>query len=190
MLLQLLQSASFFDKLLEIDKELSDGLRLERCSSCGGPLHCASYERSAWGAAPLKEDGRRAATRFGLCCGHCRQRALPPSVIFLGRRFYMCGVILVLTMAFQGRKSGHAVKKLQEQVGVSVKTLERWAAYFREDFPRRACWQRVRGRVGVGDRDLPGVLLTLFFEIHGEGEAGLLACLCFLATGRAEVRDE
>jgi len=104
----------------------------------------------------------------------------------------MCGVILVLTMAFQGRKSGHAVKKLQEQVGVSVKTLERWAAYFREDFPRSACWQRVRGRVdaGVKDSDLPGSLLSLFFEIHGEGEAGFLACLCFLATGRAEVRDE
>lgn len=103
----------------------------------------------------------------------------------------MYPAILLLMFTMQGMREGHIAEKLRRHLGVSQKTLERWAEYFREDFPHSATWQRVCGRVeaGVNDGDLPGSLLALFFQSQGEGEEGVFACLCFLATGLVEVRN-
>ena len=62
------------------------------------------------------------------------------------------------------------------------KTLVRWFAYFREEFPRSAKWQRLRGRVipSVENRRLPGSLLECFLDEAESAEGALVGCLRFL----------
>lgn len=189
MISRVVQSVSFFVLLRALDEKISGEYLDGVCPQCGGPLHRASYQRKGVGAAPLQEGGAREATRYGLCCGHCRCRQLPPSVMFLGRRVYMYPAILLATMMCQGRRSSRTKLYLRRHLGVDGKTIKRWVEYFRDGFVRTKSWQRVRGFLGskVCDDALPRSLLVFFWREFGRGESGLVRCLCFLATGQVEV---
>jgi len=84
----------------------------------------------------------------------------------------------------QNRPDGVSVKKLKRLLGVTRKTLKRWATYFRDEFPSSAQWQRLRGRVSssVRDSELPGTLVRFFLLNSESEEKGLIACLYALAT--------
>jgi hypothetical protein len=102
----------------------------------------------------------------------------------MGRRVYWGCVILVAMTLRQNRPEGMSANKLIRLLGVSRKTLIRWAIYFREVFPFSAKWQRLRGRVSssVRDSELPGALLRFFLLQSESPDKGLIACLHFLAT--------
>lgn len=74
-----------------------------------------------------------------------------------------------------------------DRFGISLKTLLRWMAYFKDVFPSSAQWQRLRGRISsdVGNGELPGALLDYFLQHSESMEKGLIACLHFLAKGSA-----
>lgn len=123
--------------------------------------------------------------RESLCCGRegCRKRTLPPSCLFMGRKVYWGCVILVVLALREQRPEGASAGKLQRMFAIPRKTLVRWFAFFREEFPLSAKWQRLRGRVmpSVDNRRLPGSLLECFLEKAGSVEEALVGCLRFLA---------
>jgi hypothetical protein len=120
------------------------------------------------------------AVRLSWCCGRdgCRRRALPPSVLFWGRRVYWGAVVLVVTALRQGRVAGLTAQRVQTLFGVTRLTLARWRAYFRDCFPQTPTWHHLRGRVVLtGYPGAIGDLLVAFVRARGDPELGLVACL-------------
>jgi hypothetical protein len=124
--------------------------------------------------------------RHSFCCSasDCRQRVLPASCRFWGRRVYWGAVILVVTALGQGRTSGFSINKLSRLFGIERKTICRWMIYFREQFPKTPLWRRLRGKVGadVKDNDLPAGLVRRFIKKFGSEEIAVGQCLQFLAS--------
>ena len=134
----LLQDPAFFFLLLRIDEELASKARASGCS-CGGVLHSARYPRKPRGCpAQVRE---HYGWRFSFCCARCDRRATPASVRFLGRRVYV-GVVLTLVSSTGSATAQH----LAQQLGVSVRTLNRWREWWRRDFLRTPFWQSMRAR--------------------------------------------
>jgi len=185
MLPELLQKSSLFSLLHRIDTDLANQCRERGCPFCGGPLYQATYQRKPRGGPEgLPEEY---LVRQSLCCGreNCRRRSLPVSCLFMGRRVYWAGVILVVMALRQNRPESAGTGELMRMFGMTRKTLFRWISYFREAFPSSAQWQKLRGRVhsSIRDRELPGDLLRYFIRYTDSAEAGLVGCLRFLATG-------
>lgn len=185
MLPELLQKSSLFSLLHRIDTDLANQCREKGCPFCGGPLHQAKYERKPRGGPEnLPEEY---LIRQSLCCGreNCRRRCLPASCLFMGRRVYWAGVILVVMALRQNRPESASTSELMRMFGISRKTLFRWISYFREAFPGSAQWQKLRGKVhaSVRNSELPGELLRYFIRYAESAEDGLVGCLRFLATG-------
>jgi hypothetical protein len=183
MLTELLQRISLFHLLRTIDVDLAREQREARCPHCGGPLHQANYRRKPRGGPETIPEAY--LIRESLCCGRegCRKRTLPPSCLFMGRRVYWGCVILVVLALRQQRPEGASAGKLQRLFAIPGKTLARWFAYFREEFPISANWKRLRGRVmpSVDNLRLPGSLLECFLERAESAQEALLGCLRFLA---------
>jgi hypothetical protein len=150
--------ASLFGLLHRIDLDLAQAVRAADCGRCGGPLHWARWLRKPRGGPPLPE---QLSIRHGLCCGHCRRRTLPPSVLFLGRKVYW-GLVVVLVGALRQRRPASAsARKLRDLLGVSWKTVCCWMHWWAEAFPSSPAWRAFRGHVdaSVHDDDLPAGLL-------------------------------
>lgn len=195
MLRELLQRASLFSLLHRIDQELAEAVRRAGCcrdggdedpsGPCGGPLHRATFARQPRGGP--EDLPTEFSQRLGLCCGWCRRRTLPPSVLFWDRKVYWGAVILVFTTLAQQRGEGHSANKIQQLFGIQRPTLARWLAYFRELFPASAPWQLLRGRLlpAVAADAIPCGVLARFFLLPSRAgpEAQLVACLRALRLG-------
>lgn len=152
----LLQDPAFFLLLLRIDEELASQARALGCS-CGGVLHSARYPRKPRGCpAQIRE---HYGWRLSFCCARCDRRTTPASVRFLGRRVYL-GVVLTLVSSTGTATMQH----LSQQLRVSVRTLNRWRAWWHHDFVRTALWQSMRARLStpVSIAQLPHSLLERF----------------------------
>lgn len=194
MIRKILERSSLFRILHRIDLDLSEGLRAAGCPVCGGPLHHASYQRKPRGGPPDIPD--EYCRRLSLCCGRegCRQRQLPPSCLFLGRRVYWGAVILVVMTLRQQRAVGFSANHVRRVFSISRKTLRRWLVFFREEFPASQQWKERRGFLGAAVRDshLPSDLLRVFTEAIRDPEMALCGCLSFLAgklSAPGSVRD-
>ena len=172
----LLQDPKFFQLLKRIDHELATQERAEGCLYCGGLLHGADYPRKPRGC--LTEAREDYDKRLSFCCNRCRKRRTSLSVRFLGRRVYL-GLLVVLVSA---RHAGQipAAARLGEELGVPVRTLERWRQWWQTDFVVTPLWQAQCARFmpPVEAERLPGGLLDRF---AGEAPETLLRLLYFLA---------
>ena len=174
----LLSGSTFYKILLEFDRDLAAKARAAGCS-CGGVLHAADYPRKPRGGpAGLPGEYR---FRLSLCCAQdgCRKRTTPPSMRFLGRRVYLAAVV-VLATAMQGGITAKRAARLRELVGVALRTLKRWRAWWRAQFLDSSLWRSERGRFcpPVDVRALPASLLQRFC---GEDERGrMIQALAFL----------
>ena len=172
----LLQTPRFFEHLKRIDHELAKQARAEGCLYCGGELHVADYPRKPRGCpAEIREDYGK---RLSFCCNRCRKRRTSLSVRFLGRRVYL-GLLVVLVSA---RHAGQipAAARFGEELGVPVRTLERWRRWWQTDFVVTPLWQAQNARFmpPVEAERLPGGLLDRF---AGEIHEALMRLLYFLA---------
>ena len=152
----LLQDPAFFFLLLRIDEEFASETRAGGCA-CGGVLHSARYPRKPRGCpAHVRE---HYGWRFSFCCARCDRRATPASVRFLGRRVYLAVVLTLVSST-----SGATTKHVAGQLRVSVRTLNRWRAWWQRDFVRTAFWQSRRARftAPVPSEGLPHSLLERF----------------------------
>lgn len=164
---EILRDARFFELLLKIDRGKCAEVRARRCpkAGCGGPMHAGHFERKPRGFGLLRDgvappDGFD--VRFDLCCGWCRQRTMPESVRFLGRKVYL-GVVIVIASVLARGPTRDALRLLQLHLEVSWNTLARWRTWWLE-LPRSGFWQGIRGLLPVElDLDaLPESLLACF----------------------------
>ena len=174
----LLSDSALYALLLEFDRDLAARARTAGCG-CGGALHSANYPRKPRGGPGGL--GRDFARRLSFCCARegCRSRTTPASVRFLGRRVYL-GAVVVLVTAMQGGVTAKRAARLHELIGVSLRTLKRWRAWWRAGFADSEFWRGVRGRFSppVDVQALSGSLLERF---SGENErAKLIQALVFI----------
>jgi len=151
---------SVFLAMRDLDKQIAHDTRLRGCPHCGGNLHSAPWQRKPRGGPDLPDDCN---TRRGLCCGTCRRRTLPASVLFCGRHVYLKAVMLLVVAARQRGLSRPSMSRLHALFGVSADTIARWMAVFLDRLPVSPTWMRLRGRLSaaVRDMDVPAALLDL-----------------------------
>jgi len=185
MLPELLQKSNLFSFLYQADIELAQQCRENACPHCGARLHQANYPRTPWNAPKNTPDEQK--IRQSLCCGRegCRKRLLPPSCIYMGRKKYWSGVIVIVTALRQNKSKSPDVIKLMRMFNISYKTVLSWRDWFRDIFPSTPQWKRLRGRISphICSHQLPGNLLDYFIQSKGSAEAGLIGCLQFFASG-------
>lgn len=137
----LLQDPAFFRFLQRIDEEFAAETRLGRCRRCAGALHSADYPRKPRGCpASVIEDY---SLRLSFTCGRCEKRATPASVRFLGRRVYLAVVLMLVS------PRGAKARELCELFTIPERTLDRWRAWWTQDFSRTPFWQSRRERLSV-----------------------------------------
>jgi hypothetical protein len=184
MLPELLQSANLFHLLHRIDIDLAKQQKLAGCPYCGGPLHHSNYERKPRGGPDTLPT--EICIRLSLCCGKekCRRRTLPPSTLFMDRRIYFKGVILIVLTLRQNYPRKNSKSQLVRMFGVSRKTINRWLGFFRDIFPYSVKWQRLRGLLStdVNNDELPGGLVSYFIKHVKSAKEAMVGCLCFLST--------
>ena len=161
-----LDRAALFFVLARIDRSLAEEVRAAGCGFCGGPLHAAYYTRKPRGGPPLPDS---VSTRRSLCCGHCRRRSTPPSVLFLGRKVYWGAVVVVVAALRQRRPGSASASLLRRTLGVSWKTVRRWMRWWAEAFPTSRTWRAFRGRLPatLRDDDLPAALFDVVTSARG-----------------------
>lgn len=150
----------FFERLEKVDGSIAALVAAAGCSHCGGPLHCANYQRKPRGGLMAK-GGEGSTLRHSLCCGRrgCRKRSLPPSLRFLGRRVYLEAAV-ILGSALTATQA--CLRVAVDAAGVPARTLRRWCVWWREVFPASHTWAELRARLlppAPDEADLPGSLM-------------------------------
>jgi hypothetical protein len=177
---KLLSDATFWAFLFDVDEELAEESRAEKCPSCGCCLHCANYPRKPRGPRNLPDEYR---FRLSFCCARdgCQKRVTPPSVRFLGRKVYL-GAIVVLVSAMRQGPTPRRVRELTELFGVERRTIYRWRDFWNERFPKTTFWKVARARlVPVFEIvDFPRSLLEAFVRA-GDDRDGWENLLRFLS---------
>ena len=143
--------------VLRLDEDLAARVREEGCR-CGGALHVANYPRKPRGAERIEDP--RFGLRLSFCCGRdgCRARVMPPSVRFFDRRVYLAFVVVLVSALRQG-PTPPRMAVLRKALGVDDRTVQRWQAFWREEFPTTRCAKVVRSRrVGI-EGPIPFALL-------------------------------
>lgn len=182
-IIEVLSCVTCFRILFNVDILLAESVRKQGCPICGGHLHYGRFKRNPVGYfLDLPEEY---FIRQGLCCGHCRKRKLPPSSLFMGRKgAFRCAILIFLTLRHNREKPAI---ELSEILGVHVRTLRRWVAYFRDEFPSGDVWQRLRGFVSpkVRDDQLPGSLVVHFIDQARDIVTGIVRCIRFMVSGES-----
>jgi len=153
-------------------------MRYIGCLCCGiGKLHSAQYQRKPRGGSKECWEVRR----HSFCCDQdgCRKRHTPPSVRFLGRRVYW-GVVVVLVSAAHHGITPERMRVLREALGIDRRTLERWRAWWLENFVQSSFWKAARARFMplICEQTLP-LSLAGAFAVDRPGR--LIALLKFLS---------
>ncbi len=184
MLPELLETTNLFYLLHRIDIDLAEQKKLAGCPYCGGPLHHSNYERKPRGGSYNLPD--EICIRLSFCCGRekCRSRTLPPSTLFMDRRVYFRGVVLIVLTLRQHSPRQNSKAQLMRLFGVSRQTINRWLGFFKDIFPNSGTWKRIRGMVSVdvSNDELPGGLVVYFIKHVNSVEEAMVRCLCFLST--------
>jgi hypothetical protein len=170
----LLHDPKFLALLVRIDHELAAQLRADGCR-CGGALHRANYPRKPRGCLSVVRPDY--SSRLSFCCADCRKRSTSKSVRFLERRVYL-GLAVVLVSA---RPAGPtpAAARLGLTLGIARRTLQRWRAWWHEQFPLTPLWGSTCARFmpPVAAQQLPGELLERFTGAAHEALMRLLVWL-------------
>lgn len=181
-----LADASFFEFLARIDADLAEEARARACPACGARLDRARYPRKPRGVPQAAEGAWERRESFCCCREGCRQRATPPSVRFLGRKVYAAVVVVLGTAMMHGLTDWRA-ERLERELDVSRRTLERWRVWWREVFCGSRFWRAARARLSppVEEGELPGSLLARFGGGLRERILGLLRFLGPVTTSSA-----
>lgn len=101
------------------------------------------------------------------------------SVRFLARKVYL-GVVVVLVAALQHGVTAKRARELEQAVGVSARTVERWHQWWVTDFRESRFWQamRARFRTPLDEATLPRSLVEGF---GGEGREPMERLMRFLS---------
>jgi len=186
---ELLADAELPALLLKFDQDLAEEWRARGCPICTGVLHSARYPRKPRGGPPvLPPDYER---RFSFCCAveGCRKRATPASLRYLSRKVYLATAV-VLISAMRCGTSPARLKYLEEQLGVSRRTIYRWRGWWREVFPETPFWRSAGAQLlpPLDRASLPVALLERFAGSARERLILLLRFICPVTTDACSVR--
>ena len=126
------------------------------------------------------------SSRLSFCCAVCRKRATSLSVRFLGRRVYLAlAVVLVSGSRTASTPTG---VRLGAELGVARQTLQRWQAWWIEQFPLTPLWRATCARFmpPVPQAQLPGELIARFAGPAYEALMRLLVWLSPVTVGRGQ----
>jgi hypothetical protein len=126
------------------------------------------------------------SSRLSFCCAVCRKRATSLSVRFLGRRVYLAlAVVLVSGSRTASTPTG---VRLGAELGVARQTLQRWQAWWIEQFPLTPLWRATCARFmpPVPQAQLPGELIARFAGPAHEALMRLLIWLSPVSVGRGQ----
>jgi hypothetical protein len=179
----LLQDPKFLTLLLRIDHEFAAQCRTDGCP-CGGDLHRADYPRKPRGCP--RSMRAEYSSRLSFCCAVCRKRATSLSVRFLGRRVYLA-LAVVLVSGSRSASTPTGVR-LGAELGVARQTLQRWQAWWVEQFPLTPLWRATCARFmpPVPQAQLPGELIARFAGPAHEALTRLLIWLSPATVGRGQ----
>ena len=92
-----LADAKFHEQLLQFDRDIAAGARAAGCTTCGGVLHSARFQRKPRGGPGGLSEAF--GQRFSFCCAvdGCRKRTTPASLRFLGRKVYLATVVTLIS---------------------------------------------------------------------------------------------
>lgn len=123
------------------------------------------------------------AKRLSFCCATCRKRSMPQSVRFLGRRVYLALAVVLVSGSRTASISTSA--RLGAELGIARQTLQRWQAWWREQFPLTPLWRAACARFmpPVAVQRLPGELLERFTGVAHEALLRLLLWLAPVTVG-------
>lgn len=146
------REGKFWGALRSADERIAEETRALGCRRCGGPLHRADYPRKPRGIPGEVEEAY--SRRRSFCCGHCRRRATPPSVRFLGRKVYVGERVIAASVAWDE----------QLAAGVPRRTVRRWLVWWRKVVPATDFWQTMRAlfRRPVAEAQLPRALVERY----------------------------
>jgi hypothetical protein len=174
-------TATFWDFLCEVDRDLAETTRKEGCPYCCGRLDSANYPRKPRGGPDNLPEAYR--LRLSFCCDRdgCRKRVTPPSVRFLGQKVYLATIVVLISAMRQG-PSPRRVRDLTDRFGADPKTIARWQAFWRDLFPQTHFWKTARARIVpvITIVALPYSLLDAFLG-DGDRSEGWQRLLRFLA---------
>ena len=161
----LLSNPKFFLFLCRIDEEFAEQVREGGCPECQENLHRANYDRKPRAAGSILPilPGKR----LSFCCGTCRKRATPPSVLFLGRRVFL-GVVMLMGSC---RHAGKIPSASQADLGnPSRQTLARWRSWWHEIFTQTSAWLALRGHLDcpIESEMLPQALIERMTGVSDE----------------------
>jgi hypothetical protein len=175
----LLTDDRLYALLKRCDVDLASTVREAGCPCCGGVLHSARFRRKPRGL--LLENARQEHWRASFCCAVdlCRKRATPPSLRFLGRRVYLATVVVLASMMRCGA-TPIRIRRLEELIGVSRRTVQRWQHWWRCLLPRSPFWRSASAGMWepVVTADLPQ---SLWDRFNGDAEQRLQSLLRFLS---------
>lgn len=173
----LLQDPKFLTLLLRIDHEFAAQCRADGCR-CGGDLHRADYPRKPRGCLPSMRGD--CSSRLSFCCAVCRKRATSLSVRFLGRRVYLGLAVVLASASRTGFGSTPTSVCVATELGLARQTLQRWQAWWIEQFPLTPLWRATCARFmpPVDVLGFPGTLLERF---GGSPVHSLMRLLVFLS---------
>jgi hypothetical protein len=127
------------------------------------------------------------SSRLRFCCALCRKRSTSLSVRFLGRRVYLAlAVVLVSGSRTASTSTG---VRLGAELGVARQTLQRWQAWWIEQFPLTPLWRATCSRFmpPVPETQLPGELIARFAGPAHEALMRLLIWLSPATVGRGQL---
>lgn len=168
---ELLRDPRWVAGLLALDVALSAETQAAGCP-CGGRLHRASYPRKPRGLPP-GFDPEVLARRASFCCDRdgCRERATPPSVVFLGRRVYV-GAAVVLAAALRHGVTPERLARIVALTAVSLRTLRRWLVWWRTTFVATPLGRTLCGRLVLHDATAVARLPCSLLEAAADREPG------------------
>jgi len=152
----------FYGFLLRIDQDLAAETQAGGCRRCGSALHKNRYQRKPRGGR-LIGLGKGPHFHLSLSCSRCEKRHSPASVRFLGRRVYLAAIV-VLASALRSGLTDRRANHLTEWLGVPRTTMERWRAWWLQDFVESSFWKVTRAQFMpvIAITALPSSLLERF----------------------------
>lgn len=173
----LLRDARFYEHLVRIDADTAGRAQAAGCP-CGDVLHVAHFPRKPRGGRHWRELGADYATRWSYCCARdgCRKRTTPPSVRFLGRRWYL-GVVVLLAGVLVHGVTGYRVKGIAAHLRIPRRTLERWRVWWVKALPTTPLWRGAGLMPPLVAAAMPCALLDRF---GGDEDQRLVAALRWL----------
>ncbi len=175
---KLLRDKRLYAFLEQVDADFASEAKSRGCEHCGAALHRGDYGRKPRGGPSWDK-------RHSFCCSRhgCRKRKTPASVRFLGRKIYV-GVVVVLVAAMMHGPNDRRLQRLQQELPVDRRTLNRWLQWWTGIFVQSVFWKAARGRLarGIEGARMPLALVEVFGARQVEGVVNLMKFLSPITT--------